>query len=330
MKKIFQFGFLMFALITLGACKDDDRGLVVSQDNSYQMDEDYIHVDIPDEFIFDDSNILYIDGKTLIKMIGSVNEEGTTIKGATDFKFKVKLKRALPQSLVVNFKLDDSLLENFPELEGMHLFPNECYNIGQATIDAGQTEAEIALSITNIQKLTESGYVLPLVIQTAETEGLHNSVQWYSLIVQLDLEKSKKNVSDKITKVEGTRFNDIITFESNTSDGLSKLNDGNLWRRWYPEKNTYLTMSLPTPQVIKGITFVIDEGAWGALGQFKLYVKEADGSYYYGQIKRPRNSDGYLHVTFKEPVAVRSVRMEELRDVDGGTGPAISEIWFVK
>ena len=330
MKKIFQLCSFLFAMGFFSACSDNDKGLVVSQDTSYQLDEDYVFVDIPEQFTFDDSNILYLDGKALIKLTGSASDEGTTIKGGTTFKFKVKLKRALDRTLVVNFKKDESLLDNLPDAKKLLPFPEECYQISEAVIPAGHTEVEVTLELVNVDLLVESGYVLPIRIETAETvEGLHNSVQWYSFVVQLELEKAKNNISDNTGEVVGTRFNQYIVFESDKTDGLYKLNDGKEWGQWYPNKDSYLLMTLPDVEVIKGITFLTQTGSWSTLGQFKLYVKEESGSYYYGEVKR-KQTDGYLHINFKQPVPVKSVRLEEIRDTDGGASPDIKEIWFVK
>ena len=59
MKKIIQLLYILFAVAAFSACSDDNQGEVVSQDLSYQLDANYVFVDIPEKFLFDPSNILY-------------------------------------------------------------------------------------------------------------------------------------------------------------------------------------------------------------------------------------------------------------------------------
>ena len=62
MKKIIQLLYILFAVAAFSACSDDNQGEVVSQDLSYQLDANYVFVDIPEKFLFDPSNILYLEG----------------------------------------------------------------------------------------------------------------------------------------------------------------------------------------------------------------------------------------------------------------------------
>ena len=57
MKKIIQLLYILFAVAAFSACSDDNQGEVVSQDLSYQLDANYVFVDIPEKFLFDPSNI---------------------------------------------------------------------------------------------------------------------------------------------------------------------------------------------------------------------------------------------------------------------------------
>mgnify|MGYP000841272462 CR=1 FL=1 len=47
MKKIIQLLYILFAVAAFSACSDDNQGEVVSQDLSYQLDANYVFVDIP-------------------------------------------------------------------------------------------------------------------------------------------------------------------------------------------------------------------------------------------------------------------------------------------
>lgn len=50
MKKIIQLLYILFAVAAFSACSDDNQGEVVSQDLSYQLDANYVFVDIPESF----------------------------------------------------------------------------------------------------------------------------------------------------------------------------------------------------------------------------------------------------------------------------------------
>ena len=49
MKKIIQLLYILFAVAAFSACSDDNQGEVVSQDLSYQLDANYVFVDIPEK-----------------------------------------------------------------------------------------------------------------------------------------------------------------------------------------------------------------------------------------------------------------------------------------
>ena len=90
MKKIIQLLYILFAVAAFSACSDDNQGEVVSQDLSYQLDANYVFVDIPEKFLFDPSNILYLEGKTVMKLNAKSDGKQTTITEGTEFTFKIE------------------------------------------------------------------------------------------------------------------------------------------------------------------------------------------------------------------------------------------------
>lgn len=60
MRRIFQKIALLLVVAVMAACGDDQRGEVISQDLSYELDKDYVFVDIPAVFDFNPANILYL------------------------------------------------------------------------------------------------------------------------------------------------------------------------------------------------------------------------------------------------------------------------------
>ena len=111
MKKIIQLLYILFAVAAFSACSDDNQGEVVSQDLSYQLDANYVFVDIPEKFLFDPSNILYLEGKTVMKLNAKIDGKQTTINEGNEFTFNVKLKKDLNKNFKVRLKKNLDLLE---------------------------------------------------------------------------------------------------------------------------------------------------------------------------------------------------------------------------
>ena len=101
MKKIIQLLYILFAVAAFSACSDDNQGEVVSQDLSYQLDANYVFVDIPEKFLFDPSNILYLEGKTVMKLNAKSDGKQTTITEGTEFTFNVKLSASQKEPRLV-------------------------------------------------------------------------------------------------------------------------------------------------------------------------------------------------------------------------------------
>lgn len=177
MKKIIQLLYILFAVAAFSACSDDNQGEVVSQDLSYQLDANYVFVDIPEKFLFDPSNILYLEGKTVMKLNAKSDGKQTTITEGTEFTFNVKLKKALNQNVKVRLKKNLDLLEGHTLTE----FPDEAFELNDAIITAGSREGTITLNITNPDILNKlPGYVLPLRLEFVDAvSGVKISKQSY-------------------------------------------------------------------------------------------------------------------------------------------------------
>ena len=330
MKKYIRLICVLLSVAAFTACEDEDRGLVVSQDTSYQLDPDYVYVDIPKEFQFDATNILYLDGKTVLNLNAKTDGTNTNIIEGTEFTFNVRIKKALDKDLTVRLVQDEELLNEY-NAGGAVLFPEESVAVSDVVIPAGQTSAPVTLSIQNLDKLTDlSGYILPLRLQIGQTtDEVKVSIQKYSVFVQMALEFGKDNVdASSFKEFDGEQFNNVITFDSNRTSGLSRLNDGNLTSgTWYGYSQHYLTMTLPSAEVVKGLRLVLNNSY--QLGHIKLSVDEGNGYINYGSFDFDEKSNVYIK--FKEPVSVKAIKMEEFLCVGGkDNGPEIYEIFFIR
>ena len=331
MKKIFQKIALLLAVVTMTACGDDQRGEVISQDLSYELDKDYVFVDIPTEFDFNPANILYLKGKTVLKLYGKYNGEETSIKEGNRFEFDIKLKKALDRDVVIRLAEDRTLLDGFEGAENFLSFPEGSVSLPDVVLAKGSKETKAVLTFQNLNLLSEMpGYILPLRLELVDAvDGVIISSVYYSVIVQLSIEFGKDNIDESNDPIEGIYFNDIITFDSNRTRYLESLYDGDLDSYWYPyDEDTYLSMTLPSPMKILG--FKIDlKASFYTLGEFNVYVNESKGFISYGKVKRNTNG-GPIYVRFKKPVEITSIRLDGMLTTSDRTGPELHQINFIK
>lgn len=326
MKKIIQLLYLLSVVALFSACSDDNQGEVVSQDLAYQLDANYVFVDIPEEFPFDPSNILYLEGKTVMKLNAKSDGSKTTITEGTEFTFSVKLKKALDQDVKVRLKKDLDLLEGHTLAE----FPDEAFELHDAIITAGSREAVIALDIIKPDVLNAMpGYVLPLRLEFVDAiSGVRISKQSYSMLIEMSLTLEKDNIDPSNDEIEGEYFNNNVLFESSKTTNLSYLYDGNRsGTTWYPGRNDYLTMTFSEPTRILGVRIDVVTNNY-KLGSMNVYVDEGSGFISYGRFVR--NNNGVIYMKFKEPVNMHALKFDEMLTTSGGTGPDIYEITFIK
>lgn len=331
MKKIIQVIFLLLFVMGFHACQEE-KGEVVSQDWVYQLDPDYIHVDIPDEFQFDPSNILYLKGSTALTLTGRNDLQSTTIAEGNVVTFDVKIKKAFDKDLTVRLVEDETLLDEYAgDKNGFKKFPESTFSIPETVLRAGETEVSTTLTLTNLNELSEMpGYLLPLRLELADkVEGIKVSVNSYSVIVKLNIMIERENIDSSNEKIEGTLFNDIVTFESSESYGIQYLKDGNTGgSSWYPGTiKDYLLIKLPEPQLIKGIC--VNTNTNYRLGRAKVFT-EANGSMLSEGAFNTNTTATVIYIRFKVPVLTKTIRLEEMLTKKGSTGPDFYELNLIK
>ena len=332
MKKYIRLICVLLSVAAFTACEDEDRGLVVSQDTSYQLDPDYVFVDIPKEFQFDATNILYLDGKTVLNLNAKTNGTTTTIVEGTEYTFNIRIKKALSNDLTVRLVQDEELLNEYNAGSAV-LFPEETVSLSEVVIPAGQTSVPVTLTFQNLEKLTDlKGYILPLRLQVGQTtEEVKVSIQKYSVFVQMALEFGKDNIDTSSFKefAYNEAFNDIITFDASTrTSSLKSLKDGYLsGGTWYGSKDDWVSMTLPEAQVLLGIRIHTVTGTW-KLGALNMYVDEGAGYIKYGTVEF--NEESGIYIKFKQPTMVKSIKIDNTLTVTGSSQPDITEIYFLR
>lgn len=332
MKKIVRLLYIVFAIASVTACSDENRGEVVSQDLSYQLDANYVHVNIPKEFKFDKTNILYLNGKTILKLSAKNNDQGTKVNEGNEYSFTIRLKKALDKDIVVRLKEDATLLESYSDKGNLKTFPQGSYSLPEVRMEKGTKEATAKLTISNPNLLKElPGYLLPLRLEMVDaTEGVSVSAEHYSVYVHINIEFSKDNIDDSNNEIAGSPFNNIIILESNKSDRLNNLKDGQTSRgSWYPDDaSTYLIMKLPVAEKILGFKINVEAGRY-LLGKFKVYADEGNGFICYGSVDRNTNGSP-IYVRFKNPVNVKAIKIDNILTTSGGKQPDLYEINFIR
>ena len=136
------------------------------------------------------------------------------------------------------------------------------------------------------------------------------------MLIEINLKLEKDNIDPSNDEITGEYFNNNVVFESNKSDGLEFLYDGkNSGNTWYPNKNTFLTMTFPELTRILGVRINFDTGYY-SLGSLNG--------------KLTRNANGTIYLKFKEPADIRALKFDGMLTTSGGTGPDIYEITFIK
>ena len=331
MKRYIQIACMLLSVAAFTACDDADRGLVVSQDTSYQLDPDYVYVDIPKEFQFDATNVLYLDGKTVLNLNAKTDGTTTGIMEGTEFKFNVRIKKALDKDLSVSLVQDVELLNEYNAGSAV-LFPAETVALSDVVIPAGQTSATVTLNFQNLDQLTElAGYILPLRLQVVQaTDDVKVSVQRYSVFVQMALEYGKDNVDTSSFKefAYNEAFNDIIDMYSDYMT-VSKLKDGNLNSSSYMYSRHYLEMSLPQAEELLGFRIHIASSGSYILAELSMQVDEGNGYINYGDFNFTET--GVVYFKFKQPTMVKSIKISGIKsrnDRDNGTD--LYEIYFLR
>lgn len=336
MKKIIQVIILVLCVACLHACQEE-KGEVVSQDWAYQLDQDYIYVDIPDKFQFDPSNIIYLKESATLTLNGKNNMESTEIEEGYTVTLNVKIKKPFDKDVSVRLVEDVALLDEYAgDISEFRRFPDNTFAISEATLLAGETETDITLAWANVDELNEMpGYILPLRLELADkVEGVKISTNSYSVFVKLNLMIVKENIEPSNEPIEGEFFNDIVTFESDRTKGLESLNDRvrdkNAW--WTSNEQSYLTMIFPEVITIKGIRIDTNPSPTStySLKSLRVMVDSGDGEWLNNGVYDQGNIAGEANIKFKTPIECVRIRFEVMQSVTGKFGVDINEVTFVR
>lgn len=338
MKKIIQILFTALFVVAIVSCAKNEIE-VVSQDTSYQLDADYVFVDIPQKFGFNPSNILYLSGQTNLTINGISDEETTEILDGNEFTFNVNLKKTLSHDVTVRLVQDKELLKEYSGAQVNYKdFPEDTYSLSTATIKAGEKTGTIVMTLKNIDNLNEApGYLIPLRLEMQSTDGdLQVSTNSYRVFVKLNMLLERNNIDSSGTPIEGTEFNgkSEVTFTSNyLIDRLPVLNDGSTNVAWYNNSDTWLIATFASNETIKGIKIQTNDDSYKFKG-VTIYVAENDVFEKHGEFAKDEpvgNGVKTFYIRFKKPVNAKQIKFDSFVRQGGSYRYSdITEISFFK
>lgn len=325
---------LMLLALTFAFTSCENKVEIVDQDLRYQLDPDFVFVDIPESFNFDPTNILFLSGQTYITLNANSDGETTQILQGNSIPLNVRLKRAVDKDIVLNLVEDSELLDSYPgNKENYASLPEGSYSIPELVIPAGSKGISTFITFDNPNEINLApGYLLPLRLELNEmVDGVKVSTNLYTLFIKIEVQFARDNIDSSNQPFNGELFNSTITFQSNKTSGLQYLNDGNVGGSyWYPSGSTiYLNMSLPTTETLTGMRLHTTSGTY-QLGSFDIFIEEEGRGYVFHGRYSTTERTTTLYVKFKNSVQTKNITLERLNTFNGGSQPDVTEIYFVR
>lgn len=313
------------SLLVLTSC--ERKVEVVESDDSYTLDKNVVHVEIPKKFNFNPNNIISFVGAA--EVILPISLDGTTASmDNTIIPVKIKLKRALTDDATLIFEEDRELLKSYTgEQLGYHEFPAGTFGATNVTIPKDVTDFESQLNIKDFSKLIEKpGYLTAfrMKIKNSAPDTQVSTIN-YSLYVKASISPLK--VQDNVDVVYNlpSGFTKIpsgnLKLNSNyKADRLGALNDGSTWSgNWWVQggSDTYLKIEFPKSKV-GGIRITRASGNPKAIKNVEVSASLDSGktAFSQGTIVNSNTSASSFVITFKEPLEINSVVLSKFLGVE--------------
>lgn len=309
----------------LSSCKKDDVE-IVNQDLSYQLDPDYIFVDIPKEFKFNPNNIAYLAGRNELGISFRFDEEtDKIILSETQIPITIRLKKPLSETVNIVFTEDESLIDNYTgDKVGYVSFPEGVLSNTTFTIPKGETEVEGVIEFQNPELLIGAPKYLVGLRMTlkSELENISISSDKYALYIKASESslKNEENISYDTALPSSMTFHEVDRRElEGHSDYASahvyKLFNGDTyWDNWWiptgrPED---LIVTLPKGKV-GAIRMYFNNYRYDKTVKSVKISVSADGVNFFeqGSITNPNSSIGNFYILFDNPNEISHIRFYE-------------------
>ena len=151
MKKVFL--ALLSGGLLMASCSKQEVE-IAEQNNAYKLDQNVIHVDMPEKLNYEPSNLIRRNEVgTEITIYGAVEEERFVLsEEAIELNFT--LRKPLKAPIKIVLEEDSKLLEQYTsEKVGLVSFPEDVFSTKEILIPAGVTTHNVSIPFLNKEKL---------------------------------------------------------------------------------------------------------------------------------------------------------------------------------
>lgn len=320
MRNIFNLSIAGLALLAV-AC-DDPSVEIVEQNNSYKLDQNAIHVDMPERFGHNTSNLIRNEGGTEAVLYAS-EIEGEIQIPVTEIPLVFKLKRNLKQATRFVFSPDEELMKLYTGVkEGFKPFLENAFSGMEFTIPPGITDYRTTIrlqeGITGLNQkpgFLSSYRLKPLSggdadIKVSEaSEALYIKLRFSSL-------KNEENVSlaesieDDWNQIPSSQVTPASDYQAGR---LSYILDGqkDYWwtSNWWIPGGGAETLELGfAKQKVAGVVFYTNSQQQKVIRSVRVSVSEDGGATYFNQgVVQPERAM-VVYIAFDEPVEINKIK----------------------
>lgn len=319
--KHLAFTLLLFIPLLLSCSREVE---IVEFDDTFEIDEGYVFVDIPEKMNYNPNNIIYYSGATEAVLTYTLDEDNSVLMKDKKIPVVIKLKKPLTEDVNVVFTVDESLLDNYTgEQLDYKSFPEGTFANAVITIPKGVTTVEGWIELNNTDQFNAlPGYLTGLkMILQKETDNTVISRINHSLFIKVNQSKLKdeENVS-YATALPSTMYYEIDRGELSghsdyASDHVFKLFNGGIWSDnwWIPTgRPEDLIVTLPKGKV--GAIRMYFNNYWSGktVKSVKIAVS-ADGIKFFeqGKVTNPNASITTFYILFDNPNEITHIRFYE-------------------
>lgn len=316
--KILSVGISLF----IASCSNPDVE-IVEFNSSYKLDPNVTEVDMPEEFIYNPSNLIRSESGSDF-LLNAMMEEGNVSIAENLIKIDFRIKRPLKKETTLKFVANDELLKRYDgDKIGFIPFPEDAFSGMEFTIPEGAKSFTTELKIKNPELLTqEPGYLsaYSLEIKSGEESDVEISKSSKVFFIKLKFSplKDEQNIGllNYIPREWKKIPNNTVKAKSNYASGhVYKVVDGytGYWHpNWWVPSNGGETLYLEFPKnKIVGIVFyTYHTNESKAIKSVNIHVSE-DGINYYNQGKVEPRMMQKVCVSFTKPVEISSIKFSD-------------------
>lgn len=319
MRNIFNLSIIAGLALLAVAC-DDPSVEIVEQNNSYKLDPNAIHVDMPKKFDHNTSNL--IRNESGIEVVLYASEVGGGVQlPVTEIPLVFKLKRGLKQATKFVFSPDEELLKLYAGVkEGFKSFPENTFSGMEFTIPPGVTDYTATIKLQEIAELNQKpGFLTAYRLQPVSGGDADIKVSEVSKALYIKLKFSLLQNEDNVSLIEDIEDDwkklpsHQITPESDYQSGrLSYILDGqkSYWSsNWWIPGGGAKTLELGfAKQKICGIVFYTYSRQQKFISSVRVSVSEDNGASYFDQGVVEPERKNIVHIAFDEPVEINKIK----------------------